>query len=212
MFRKYLLVVVWFPATLLLLTLMLVNLMYVGGYWRHSPNVNQANSIPQAPKNFGDLRQFNVASSANTAQVLSASVIAGDARPRILEQYLRNQTSPMTPFTDAIVQYADQYSIDWRLTTAIAMCESNAGKRIPSRDSYNPYGIAVYTGQLSGAVFRDWPHAIEWVSRYIKQKYYDRGVTDLIDIGGIWAPPSLEKGNSWANCVTSFIDDIGKSL
>jgi hypothetical protein len=88
------------------------------------------------------------------------------------------------------------------------MCESNVGKRIPSRNSFNAWGISVYTGQNFGATFKDWPHAIDWVSKYIKEKYYDKGVTDLKEIGAIWAPPSVEKGYSWTRCVESFLESI----
>jgi len=114
----------------------------------------------------------------------------------------------MAPYADLIVQKSDEKGIDFRLVVAIAMCESNAGKRMPSRNSYNAWGIAVYTGQLTGANFRDWPHAIDWVTTYIKEKYYDRGLIDLKDIGAVWAPPSVKTGYSWSNCVEAFQDSI----
>jgi len=91
---------------------------------------------------------------------------------------------------------------------AIAMCESNAGKRIPSKDSYNAWGISVETGETSGAKFPNWLYAIDWVSRYLRDKYFARGITDLIDIGAIYAPPSVANGNSWANCVGQFMEEI----
>ena len=94
------------------------------------------------------------------------------------------------------------------MVPAIAMCESSGGKRIPSKDSYNAWGVAVYTGQLTGKKFINWIHAIDWVSKYIKEKYHDKGFVDLIDIGAKWAPPSVENGNSWANCVDYFMEKM----
>ena len=40
------------------------------------------------------------------------------------------------------------YGFDFRLLPAIAMCESNLGKRVPLKAGFNPFGIAVYTGTL----------------------------------------------------------------
>lgn len=143
-----------------------------------------------------------------TSQVLSAHVIAGDARTLLLHSFLSRNKSPMAPYAQTIVQQADLYGFDFRLVPSIAMCESNLGKRIPTKDSYNAWGIAVYTGELSGRKFSDWEEAIRWVSKYIKERYYDRGHDDLYDIGAIWAPPSVEKGYSWTNCVTKFMESI----
>jgi hypothetical protein len=140
--------------------------------------------------------------------VLSATVVAGDARVLLVESFLRKHKSPMMPFASDIVAEADRFGIDFRMLPAIAMCESGAGKRMPKKDEFNAFGIAVYTGQQHGKAFDSWPHAITWVSQYIKERYYDRGYTDLYDIGAIWAPPSVEKGYSWTNCVQSFQDAI----
>ena len=49
---------------------------------------------------------------------------------------------------------AQYYDIDYRLVPAIAMCESNAGKRMPTKDSFNAWGISVETGETSGAKFQ----------------------------------------------------------
>lgn len=154
-------------------------------------------------------RNFQLAAAGTgTARVLSARVEANDAREYLVESFLRKHNSPMAPFSRIIVTQADKNNIDFRLVTAIAMCESNAGKRMPKKDEFNAFGIAVYTGQLHGKSFDSWPHAIEWVSKYIKTKYYDRGITDLKDIGAIWAPPSVANGYSWTNCVESFQNEI----
>lgn len=144
----------------------------------------------------------------STNQGIIMQVISGDARPILLHNFLARYKSPMTPFADLLVVEADKNGFDYRLTTAIAMCESNAGKRMPTKDSFNAYGISVYTGQIYGARFKSWEHSIEWVSRYIKERYHDQGLVALEDMGKRWAPPSVEKGNSWAKCVQTFMDRI----
>jgi hypothetical protein len=196
MIRKSLLLVAWFPLTLFLLVL---NLAMLTTYARG--NAQQLNASAPDPS-------FQLTAAGGTSQVLSATVVAGDSRILLVEEFLRKHKSPMTSFAKDIVAEADRFGIDFRMLPAIAMCESGAGKRMPKKDEYNAFGIAVYTGQLHGKAFDSWPHAIAWVSQYVRERYYDRGHTNLYDIGAIWAPPSVEKGYSWTNCVQSFQDDI----
>jgi len=145
---------------------------------------------------------------AEQTGAISFKTIAGDARPFLLKKFLERHKSPMAPYAEILVAEADKNGFDYRLTTAIAMCESNAGRRMPSKDSYNAFGISVYSGRNYGARFRDWEHAIVWVSDYIRVRYYNQGIVELTDIGQRWAPPSVEKGNSWANCVSTFMNKI----
>lgn len=191
---RLLLVVVWFPLTFLLL---LVNLALLVKTSRFT-SLAEAAALPVV----NNTRK--ITASSGTAQILGYSVVAGDARSLILERFLTLYGSPLAPYAEHIVHEADANSLDFRLTTAIAMCESNLGKRIPEKNSYNAWGIAVYTNTNSGKSFVDWTHAIGWVSRYIKETYYEKGISDLKDIGAIWAPPSVENGFSWSNCVDKF--------
>lgn len=197
MVRKVLLALCWFPLTAALLCL---NLVLLGSLRAKAHMTQQAQALTQRLK--------ITASSFGTEQVLGASIQAGDARSLLLTTFLRENKSPLADFADYIIDRADHYQIDFRLVPAIAMCESTGGKRIPSHDSYNAWGISVSTGTASGAKFPNWMYAIDWVTRYIKEKYYDRGLKSLTDIGAVWAPPSVENGNSWANCVEYFMSKI----
>lgn len=192
-------VLLWFPFTLILLIVNLT-LLQVTMRKTHTPVTSMMSPLPDSP--------FGITAAAGTSQVLGASVTAGDARGLLLNGFLRDYDSPMAPYANLIVTEADKNGIDFRLLVAIAMCESNLGKHMPSSDSYNAFGIAVYTGQQTGATFKNWPHAIEWVSQYIKKDYYDRGIKDLRTIGSIWAPPSINTGYSWTNCVSEFQKSI----
>jgi hypothetical protein len=200
MFRKSLLLVSWFPLTFILLIINLYLLTTLAGSANGHHPLNA--SVPQ------DTSFQLTAAGGGTSQVLSASIVAGDSRVLLIESFLRRHKSPMAPYADAIVSEADRFAIDFRLIPAIAMCESSAGKRMPKKDEFNFAGIAVYTGQNHGKAFESWPQSIAWVSQYIKEHYYDRGYTDLYDIGAIWAPPSVNTGYSWTNCVKSFQDAI----
>lgn len=199
MIAKAVVVLLWFPFTLILL---LVNLTLLQAmvHKTHAPVATVVTPLPDS--------LFGITAAAGTSKVLGAQVVAGDARGLLLNGFLREYDSPMAPYANLIVHEADKNGIDFRLLVAIAMCESNLGKHMPSSDSYNAFGIAVYTGQQTGATFKNWPHSIEWVSRYIKESYYDKGITDLKAIGAIWAPPSVETGYSWTNCVSEFQKSI----
>jgi hypothetical protein len=197
MLRKILLAFLWFPLTFVLL---IVNLSMLASSTNWStPVYPLSNSAPN---------ENSVTAAGGTSEVLSANVIAGDARTLLLESFFRKNNSPMEPYANLIVTQADTYGFDFRLVPAIAMCESNLGKRVPLKAGFNPFGIAVYTGSQSGKNFDSWQNAIEWVSAYIHDRYYAQGITTLADIGAIWAPPSVSDGNSWADCVGFFENKI----
>lgn len=196
--KKTLLVFAWFPIMICMVVADLIMLTTIVHRTRQASVLSA--SAPQ--------EIFQLTAAGGTSQVLNATVIAGDARVLLLQQFMARHQSPMTPFADIIVSEADKYGIDYRLVPAIAMCESNLGKRMPKKDEFNAFGIAVYSGQQSGKKFDSWVASIQWVSRYIKEHYYDRGYTDLYDIGAIWAPPSVENGYSWTNCVQGFMGSI----
>lgn len=194
--RKTLIVVAWFPLTFILLIVNITLLLAIRG-----------GSQAAAANNSFRSTNYGLTASYSTAQVLGTNIVAGDARALLIQRFLNRMNSPMASYSDLIVQSADEYGLDWRLTTAIAGCESEWGKKIPI-DSFNPYGIAVYTGQKHGKNFDSWEHAISWATRYIREQYYNRGITDLKAIGAIWAPPSVNTNYSWSSCVDSYVNAI----
>jgi len=199
MLRKFLFVTLWFPITLILVIINLIVLI----------QTVEANNQTAASMQFASSdTYFPITASSGTSQVLGETVYSEDARVLLLRHFFEKYQSPMAPFTAQIVEQSDLYKLDYRLIPAIAMCESNLGKKIPGKNSFNPFGIAVFTGLQKGKNFDDWNHAITWVARYLNEKYYTRGITSLTDIGAIWAPPSVANGNSWANCVDTFMNRI----
>lgn len=138
---------------------------------------------------------------------VTTSVDAKDARPEILKQFLEKHNSPIAPFSQVIVNASDAYSVDFRLISAIAMCESNLGKKMPE-GSYNAWGYAIYTGEKSGAEFENWEQGISVMAHYLSTKYYSKNLTTPEEIGPIYAPPSVNTGNSWAKCVRGFMDEL----
>ena len=196
MIQKAIKVLVWFQVTIILL---LANLTMLSLY--KSADAKGSN------KNSSDI---TLAPQQGSGKVLGTSIQGSDARSFLLKLFIERYqpNSPFLLLTDYLVTTAVTYELDFRLIPAIAMCESNLGAKIPSQDSYNAWGIAVYTGQLNGKKFNDWEHAIDWVGKYIREKFYNRSITDLEEIGAIWAPPSVTKNNSWARFVTGFMEKI----
>jgi len=194
MLKKLLRVCVWFQMTIVVL---LVNLTYL--HTNQNPILAATPTVSQTT--------YALSSSPDTGKILGAMVEGGDARALLLTAFIKKYqpNSPFLSYTNELVDAADAYQLDFRLIPAIAMCESNLGVRIPSHDSYNAWGIAVYTGKQSGKMFNDWPHAIDWVAKFIREKFYNRGITDLSEIGAIWAPPSVTTNDSWSKCVSQFM-------
>lgn len=121
-----------------------------------------------------------------------------DPRIKKLEAFLAKHNSPLTPYSQKFIEAADLYQLDWKLVTAITGVESSFGKRIPF-NSYNAYGWA-----NGNYYFQSWEQSIDHVSRYLKEKYVDRGLDTPLKIGPVYAPPSP----AWANKVVFFMKQI----
>ena len=121
-----------------------------------------------------------------------------DYRTKFLKSFLESHNSPFVDHADKFIMYADIYQIDWRLVPAISGVESTFGKHIP-KNSYNAYGWA--NGNYK---FKSWEESIEVVSRTLREKYYDKGATNISKIARRYAPPS----SSWSWKVKYFMEKI----
>lgn len=133
---------------------------------------------------------------------VSSSIESADARPQIIKRYLETYNSPLTPYSDLIVQTADKYSIDFRLITAIAQQESNLCKIIPP-GSYNCWGWGITSVGTLG--FDSFEEGIETVSKGLRQNYLSKGYTTVEQIMSKYTPQS---NGSWAYGVNSFMRDM----
>ena len=199
---KLLLLIAWFPVSFFGLIMSGV-LLHSYSRARNVGTLLKLQAQAIVPKNG---YQFYAA----LPQVLgsfSSAVVKEDARPEILRQFLHENHSPLEPYTKTLVEASDANHVDFRMITAIAMCESNLGKKMPG-GSFNAWGYAIYTGQDSGAEFKNWQHGIEVMAQYLAENYYKQGLTTPEQIGPIYAPPSVKTGNSWAKCVRNFMDEL----
>ena len=127
---------------------------------------------------------------------------SADARPIIVEKYLRKHKSPLLEYSDDLLAAAEKYQVDYRLIVAIAQCESNLCKKSPP-GSYNCWGFE--NGETR---FLSWQQALNQVAKTLREGYLDQGLTTPEEIMPKYAPPSVEKGGPWAKCVSQFMDEL----
>ena len=121
-----------------------------------------------------------------------------DLRVDKLTLFLNLQGSPLAEYAQDFVEAADFYQLDWRLLAAITGVESTFGKQIPV-GSFNAYGWNNGVWR-----FKSWPDSIEYVSRALKEKYFNRGLDTVAKIAPIYAPPS----STWAGKMTFFMKEM----
>lgn len=133
---------------------------------------------------------------------IESDIVAADARPELIRQYLQDYNSPLAPYADLLVREADKHNMDYRLLTAIAQQESNLCKKIPP-GSYNCWGWGIHSrGTLH---FDSYEQAIVTVSKGIKENYINKGFDTVDEIMSKYTP--LSEG-SWAFGVNTFMSDI----
>jgi hypothetical protein len=133
---------------------------------------------------------------------VSGQVTSADARPEIIRQYLDYWSSPLSPYSNYIVEIADKYQLDYRLTTAIAQQESNLCKIIPP-GSYNCWGWGIHSEGTLG--FSSFSEGIEEVSRGLREEYLNHGYSTIEEIMSKYTPLS---NGSWANGVNKFLGEM----
>jgi len=133
---------------------------------------------------------------------ISGEIEVGDARVEIIRQYLEAYKSPMEPFANYLVEAADKYSLDWRLTTAIAMKESGLCRVIPE-GSHNCWGWGIHSEGTLG--FDNYENAIDTVSRGLRTEYLDKGYETVDEIMKKYAH---KDSTTWADGVKHYMEQI----
>lgn len=137
--------------------------------------------------------------------VTTDNIVTADARAKIIANFFTGHKAPLSDFADDFVKVADQYQLDYRLLPAIAMQESNGGKKV-IRDSKNPFGYGIY-GNLV-VRFNSWEEAIERVGEALREDYLNKGLYTPGQIMTKYTPPSAAKDGKWATAVYTFMDEL----
>lgn len=137
--------------------------------------------------------------------VQSQNIVAQDGRAKIVEDFFKKRGTPLSDHAPSFIAVADKYNLDFRLLPAIAMQESNGGRKVIN-DSHNPFGYGIY-GSLV-VKFGSWEEGIERVGRALREDYLNEGLTTPQTIMAKYTPPSLEKGGAWAKGVYTFMEEL----
>jgi hypothetical protein len=129
-----------------------------------------------------------------------------DSRAAKIESAFEFFNCPLRGYGEKFVEEADKNDLPYWVVASIAFQESSCGKNTPVKDgveSYNAWGWATYGDQVY--MFDDYDQGIEVVSKYLNNRFYSRGITDLCDIMKVYTPPS---NGSWCKGVGYFKDFI----
>ena len=193
---------------LLTLTFFILTPLTIGASIFSLNLVQQSPEVAQQPvriTNFIRNPQSGVqvyASLPDKGTKITTKIQTGDARPELIRNYLSTHESPLEPLADFIVQTADKYAIDYRLTTAIAQQESNLCKKVPE-NSYNCWGWGIHSKGTLG--FNSFEEGIDTVSQGIKFNYIDEGYVTPDEIMQKYTPLS---NGSWAFGVNLFMSQM----
>jgi len=163
--------------------------------------------VAGSSKNVFDSESNFVANNSGSENIL-AMIKGDDSRVVLIDQFLAKYNSPMVGLGREFISAAESNGLDWRLLPAIAFQESNLGKKIP-RDSYNPFGWAIYEGKNSGAYFGSWTQAIDVVAARIRQNYSTAG---LINPETIVLRYTSRQNPSWVFAVRAAMEEISATV
>lgn len=139
---------------------------------------------------------------------IDSGVASMDGRAAALSKYLRDQGSPLTPYSELIVREADIHKLDWRLVPAISGIESRFC-RITPVDTNNCWG---WKGGPGGSwqQFENYGVGVKVLTDRLANGYG----TDLspYDIEPAYCPPCAASGHSWAHSVTQFMNGMSQYL
>ena len=148
-------------------------------------------------------KSYAVEQASGSSATLESTVApkSFDNRVEVLEGFLLQYDSPLAPYANDFIKYADKYSLDWRLVASIAGLESTFGKHIPV-NSYNGWGWGVYGDNVIR--FATWPDGIETISKGLRERYLkDRQESDPYFIG-----PTYAASPTWAQRVSYFMEKM----
>lgn len=196
--KKLILMILWLPVNLSLLSFSLLSLVYYhpsGSQSKHQDFVYAQELIPATP----------IPVVLPTADISPRT----DIRVTVLHKFLTNYDSPLAPISAFLVDTADRWGLDYAIIPAISMQESGGCKVIPY-DSYNCWGFGIYGTTITR--FASYEEAITKVAKTIKESYIKDGLVNPTLLENRWAPQSEGQWSYAVNYFTGKIRDLEKSI
>jgi len=197
-FKKIILILVFFTVTPIALVSSVVSLVAITNS-NAGAVLGESVSIVESPQ--PGVQVF--ASLPSDFPGISGEIIENDARGEIIRQFLEKYNSPMEPYAQSLVDKSDEYGLDFRLLTAIAMKESGLGKAMPTPNCNNAWGYGIHSaGTLC---FDTWEEGIDYVANGLKTNYLDMGYVTIEEIMTKYAHPD---STTWADGVNMYMEKI----
>ncbi len=195
-FKKIILIITFFTITPLTLFSTTLSLVYLSSSAFQNSNENKISTQ--------NLQESSLIYSplVDNFPAIGIEITKEDARSELIKKFTQKYNSPLMNYSAFIVEMADKYNVDWRLTTAIAMKESGGCRVIPE-GSFNCWGWGIHSqGTLK---FKSFEEGIEKVTKGLKEEYFDKGYKTLEEIMGKYANPN---STTWAQDVSFYMSQI----
>jgi hypothetical protein len=196
--KKFILILVFFTLTPIALVSSVISLVAIANL-NTGEVLGESINIVESPQ--PGVQVF--ASLPSDFPGISGEIIENDARGELLRQFLEKYNSPIEPHAEFMVKKSDEYGLDFRLLTAIAMKESGLGKAMPYDDCNNAWGYGIHSAGI--LCFDSWEEGIDYVSRGLKENYIDKGYITVEEIMTKYAHPD---SNTWADGVNMYMERI----
>lgn len=143
------------------------------------------------------------ASLPKIALEIKAAFATQDARPLVIQKYMKHYGSPMESYARYIVDVADAHNVNPYLVVAIAQQESNLGKLMPP-NCHNAWGWGIHTaGTLC---FDNWEEGINTFISGLAESYLAYGLHTPEEI--MTKYNSTSPDGAWAKGVSQFLADL----
>ncbi|OGH10437.1 MAG: hypothetical protein A2857_05495 [Candidatus Levybacteria bacterium RIFCSPHIGHO2_01_FULL_36_15] len=152
-------------------------------------------AISQTPKTYAAEKLAGSSAALLTNNLNGAQ--NSDKRVVALQNVFKKYNSPLTPYAQYYVKYADKYKVDWKLLPSISGLESYFGNLLIS-GTYNAYGWG------GGYIyFKNWEDGIDTINKALKENYIEKGADTVDKIGPIYAEAS-----HWSTAVKRYMNQI----
>ena len=188
----------------MVICLSLTTVLFVEILWWNKNNSKKENQVITGfQTNFGKVIMVGQVLGLQQEGVKVDELVVGDdARPLIIERYLKKYNSPLLSYSRLIFDLSQTYGFDYYWIVAIAQQESNLCKKIPE-NSFNCWGYGIHKkGTLR---FENYELALKSYAEYLKKQYFDKGLNTPELIMKKYCPSS---NGSWAYGVQQFIDEL----
>jgi hypothetical protein len=194
--KSLLKVILWFPATILCLVLMIVT-------YSHIDKTRGLHGLIRQELTDFKNQPITFAALPKVAFEIKTALAKEDARPMVINKYLSRYESPMAGMGDYIVKVSDRFDLDPYLVVAIAQQESNLGKLMPP-NCHNAWGWGIHSaGTLC---FDSWNEGINTFVEGIAEKYLAYGLHTPEEIMTKYNATS--PGGAWAKGVNQFLEEL----